>query len=43
MSLRTYEAFMEKFADKKDLLDELFDNIKFTSLINPDLWKEKKD
>ena len=39
MSLRTYEAFMERFSDKKDLLDDLFDNVRYESLIDKHNWE----
>ena len=40
MALRSYEAFIEKYSDRKDILDDLFNNVKYTSLINPSLWED---
>ena len=40
MSLRTYEAFMERFSDRKEILEDLFDNVKYTELVNPKNWEE---
>lgn len=39
MSLRTYEQFMERFNDRKDILNELFDGVKYSNLVDESNWK----
>ena len=38
MPLRTYDAFLERFSDRKDILQDLFDNVKYTILVNKAQW-----
>ena len=40
MSLRTYEAFLEKFKDKRDILEDLFDNVKYSNLVDSKNWEK---
>lgn len=40
MSLRTYEAFLEKFKDKRDIIEDLFDNVKYSNLVDSKNWEK---
>lgn len=41
-ALQTYNTFLDYFADKRAEIENLFETVKYTNLINPSLWAREE-